>query len=93
MKKKIWEKADIDKYKIRQSEQKQEKNVSKLYIGNVSTSVKENDLVQCFGLSTTKYLRQMCSFNMPMNEKTRNSKGYAFASTLKHVYEELLKLS
>ena len=58
MKKKIWKKTDKDKYKIRQSEQNQEKNMSKLYIGNVSTSIKENDLVQRFGLNATRYLGQ-----------------------------------
>ena len=93
MKKKLWKKTDKDKYKIRQSEQNQEKNMSKLYIGNVSTSIKENDLVQRFGLNATRYLGQMCSLNMPMKSKTGHSKGYAFASTLKHVYDELLKLS
>ena len=93
MKKKIWKKTDKDKYKIRQSERNQEKNMSKLYIGNVSTSIKENDLLQRFGLNTTKYLRQMCSLNMPMKSKTGHSALYAFASTLKHVYDELLKLS
>ena len=37
---------------MKQSEQKQE-NVSKLYIGNLSFSIKENDLVELFGLSIT----------------------------------------
>ena len=30
---------------------------------------------------------------MPMNDKTGQSKGYAFVSALKHVYNELLKLN
>ena len=42
--------ADIGKYKTKQSEQKQEKNVSKLYIRNLSPSIKENDLVGFFVL-------------------------------------------
>ena len=85
--------ADKGKYKTKQSEQKQEKNVSKLYIRNLSPSIKENDLVEFFGLNTTKYLRETCSFNMPMNHKTGKSKVYTFVPALKHVCDELLKLS
>ena len=70
-KKKIWKsKANTDKNIISQSEQKQEKNLSKLYIGNLNPSVKENDLVELFRMSTNKYLRETCSLNMPMNDKT-----------------------
>ena len=86
-------KADEDKHKISQSEQKQEKNASKLYIGNVNPSVKEIDLVELSSLNTTKYLREMCFLNMPMNGKTWQSKGYAFVSPPKHVFDELLKLN
>ena len=50
-------KVDKVKHKISQSEQKQEKNVSKLYIGNLYPSIKEIDLVEPFGLNPTKYLR------------------------------------
>ena len=83
-------KADKGKHKIKQSEQKQEKNVSKLYKGNLNFGIKENDLVELFGLNITKYLREMCSLNMPMNDKTGQSKGYAFVSAPKHVCGELL---
>ena len=63
-------KADKGKHKIKQSEQKQEKNVSKLYIGNLNLGIKENDLAELFGVITTKYLKETCSLNMPMNDKT-----------------------
>ena len=86
-------KSDKGKHKIKQSEQKQEKNVSKLYIGNLNLSITENDLVELFGLNTTKYLRKTCSLNMPVNDKTGQSKGYAFVSAPKHVCNELLKLN
>ena len=33
---------------------------------------------------TTKYLRETCSLNMPMNDTTGQSKGYAFVSAPKH---------
>ena len=48
-------KTDKVKYKVKQSEQKQENNVSKLYTGNLNLSIKENDLVEIFRLNTTKY--------------------------------------
>ena len=67
--------------------------MSKLYIGNLNFCIKENDLVELFGLNTTKYLRETCSLNMPMNDKTGQSKGYAFVSAPKHVCDELLKLN
>ena len=76
-------KADKGKHKIKQSEQKQEKNVSKLYIENLNVAIKESDLVELFELSATKYLRETCPLNMPMNDKTGQSKGYAFVSAPK----------
>ena len=47
-------KAGKGEHKIKQSEQKQEKNVSKLHIGNLNLVIKENDLAELFGLNTTK---------------------------------------
>ena len=86
-------KADEGKHKIKEPEQKQEKNVSKLYIGNLNLGIKENDLAELFGVITTKYLKETCSLNMPMNDKTGQPKGYAFVSSPKHVRDELLKLN
>ena len=86
-------KAVKGKHKIKQSKQKQEKNLSKLYIGILSLSIKENDLVELFGQNTTKYLRETRSLNMPVNDKTGQSKGYAFVSPPKHVCDEFLKLN
>ena len=86
-------KAVKGKHKIKQSKQKQEKNLSKLYIGILSLSIKENDLVELFGQNTTKYLRETRSLNMPVNDKTGQSKGYAFGSPPKHVCDEFLKLN
>ena len=64
--------------------------MSKLYIENLNLSIKENDTVELFGLNTTKYLRETCSLNMPMNDKTGQSKGYTFVSASKQVCDELL---
>ena len=63
--------------------------MSNLYIGNYNLGIKENDLVELFGLNTTKYLGETCSLNMPMNDKTGQSKG----SAPKHVCDKLLKLN
>ena len=63
-------KTDKDKHKINQSGKKQEKNLSKLYIGNLNSNIKETYLVELFGLNTTKCLKGMCSLNLPMNDKT-----------------------
>ena len=86
-------KADKGKHKISQSQQKQEKNASKLYIGNLNLSIKVIDLVKLFGLNTTKCFRESCSLNVPMNDKTGQSKGNAFVPAPKHVCDELLKLN
>ena len=92
-------KADKDKHKIRQSEQKQEKNVSKFNIRNLKPCIKHfrrsfwKASLECFGLSITKYLRETCFLNMPMNDKSGQSKGYAFVSAPKHVCDKLLKLN
>ena len=67
--------------------------MSKLYIGNLNLSIRENDLVELFGLSTTKYLRETCTLNMPMNDKTEHSKMYAFVSAPEYVCDELFKLN
>ena len=67
--------------------------MSKLYIGNLNVSIKENDLVELFGLTTTKYLRETCTLNMLMNDKTGQSKIYAFVSDPEHVCDELFKLN
>ena len=86
-------KADKGQYKMKQSEKKQGTYVSKLHIGNLNPSINENDLVELFGLNTIKYLRETCSPNMPLNDKTGQSKEYAFVSVPKHVCDELLKLN
>ena len=52
------DKADKDKDKINQSEQKQEKNVSKLYTGNLNPNIKENDLEELFGLINHQIIKR-----------------------------------
>ena len=47
--------------------EKQERNKRKLFMGNSRANVKENNIEKLFGLATTKYLKDTCSLNMPMN--------------------------
>lgn len=46
-----------------------------------------------FGLTTTKYLKEICSLNMPINDKAGQSKSFAFVPARNNVYDELLKLN
>ena len=64
-------KADKNKHKVNQSKYKQNKNMSNLYIGSFNPSIKEINIVELLVLNTTKYLRETCSLNMPLNDNTR----------------------
>ena len=54
---------------------------------------KIDDLYELFGLRSTKYLRETCKINMPVNENTGKCKGFAFALVPEHVQKEILKLN
>ena len=64
-----------------------------IYIGNLSFDTKIDNLYELFGLRSTKYLRETIKINMPVNEKTRKCKGFAFALVPEHVLKEILKLN
>ena len=64
-----------------------------IYIGNLSLDTKIDDLYELFGLRSTKYLRETCKINMPVNENTGKCKGFAFALVPEHVQKEILKLN
>ena len=70
MMKNIWKIKQIKsiKHKVKQSKYKQKKNMSNLYMGSFNPSIKEINLVELLGLNTTKYLRETCSLNMPLND-------------------------
>ena len=72
----------------------QEKQVCKtLYAGNLNKDITEEDLNQLFGLSTTVYLRQTCSIEIPLDKNTGKSKGFTFLNVPQQVYNELVKLN
>ena len=78
----------------KQSSGKKNKNEPKnIYIGNLSLDTKIDDLYELFGLRSTKYLRETCKINIPVNENKEKCKSFAFALVLEHVQKEILKLN
>ena len=71
----------------------QKYNMKKAYVGNLNKDVTINHLDELFGLKTTRYLQQSCSIELPMNEKTGKSRGFAVISCPDHVCNELIKLN
>ena len=67
--------------------------MKKAYVGNLNKDVTINHLDELFGLKTTRYLQQSCSIELPMNEKTGKSRGFAVISCPDHVCNELIKLN
>ena len=52
---------------MKKKKKEEAKNKRKLFMGNSRANVKENNIEKLFGLATTKYLKDTCSLNMPMN--------------------------
>ena len=71
----------------------QKYNMKKIYVGNTNKDVTISDLNELFGLKTTRYLQEYCSIELPVNEKTGKSRGFAFISCPDHVCNELIKLN
>jgi len=63
----------------------------KIYVGNLASCVKEEDLKQLFGLETTPYLRQSCKCDL--RTKGDKSQGFAFITVPAHLAGELLNLN
>ena len=63
-----------------------------LFIVNLHSDTTEEDLYKLFGLRSTQYLKQNCLVNMPLINKTGESKGYAFIVIPEKVHQNLLKL-
>ena len=67
--------------------------MKKIYVGNLNKDVTINDLNELFGLKTTRYLQEYCSIELPVNEKTGKSRGFAFISCPDHVCNELIGIN
>ena len=75
------------------SGRKNEHESKNIYIGNLSLDTKINNLCELFGLRSTKYLRETCKINIPVNENTGKCKGFAFALVPEHMQKKILKLN
>ena len=63
-----------------------------LFVGNLHSDATEENLYKLFGLRLTQYLKQNCLVNMPLINKTRKSKVFAFIVAPEKVHQDLLKL-
>ena len=76
-----------------QQKRRLERQMKKIYIGNLHENVTEKDLIELFGLETTQYLRNTCRINLITSKSTGKHRGFAFITTPDHVHDELLKLN
>ena len=82
-------------HKIVDETPKKQKNVEKkrLLVRNLSPSVVLEDIIETFGLNSTKYLRENCNIELPMNLQNTSHNGYAYIIAPNHVTDELVKLN
>ena len=82
-------------HKIVEETPKKQKNVKKkrLLVRNLSPSVVLEDIIETFGLNSTKYLRENCNIELPMNLQNTGQNGHAYIIAPNHVTEELIKLN
>ena len=77
--------AEEIQWQKRSSGKKNKNESKKIYIENLNLDTKIDDLYELFGLRSTKYLRETCKINMPVNESKEKCKGFAFALVPEHV--------
>lgn len=65
----------------------------RLYIGNLAKTVTQGDLIQLFGLEATTFLRQNCVIELAVDQKSGESKGFAFVTVPEHISGELKNLN
>ena len=70
----------------------QNTSVKNIYVGSPPEDITKQDVCQLFGLDSTSYLRDTCSIDFPLNDKTGKSKGFAFIRAPAHITDELIKL-
>ena len=82
-------------HKIVEETPKKQKNVKKkrLLVRNLSPSVVLEDIIEKFGLNSTKYLRENCNIELPMNLQNTGHNRYAYIIAPNHVTDELIKLN
>ena len=82
-------------HKIVEETPKKQKNVEKkrLLVRNLSPSVVLEDIIEAFGLNSTKYLRENCYIKLPMNLQNTGHNGYAYIIAPNHVTDQIVKLN
>ena len=58
----------------------------------LSHLITKQDICELSGLDSTSYLRDTCSIDFRINNKTGESKGFAFIRAPAHITDELIKL-
>ena len=64
-----------------------------LFLGNLSSFVTYNDIMGFLGLNATKYFRENCKLDFPINPQTGKNKGCAYLTIPAHVADEIIKLN
>ena len=64
-----------------------------LFLGNLSSFVTYNDIMGFFGLNATKYFRENCKLDFPINPQPGKNKGCAYLTIPAHVADEIIKLN
>ena len=64
-----------------------------LFVKNISSNIALDDITKLFGLNSTKYLRENCNIDLPINLQRNCHKGYAYITVPDHVAVELVKLN
>ena len=82
-------------HKIVEETPKKQKNVEnkRLLVRNLSPSVVLEDIIETFGLNSTKYLRENCNIELPMNLQNTGHNGYAYIIASNNVTDELVKFN
>ena len=64
-----------------------------LHLRNLSTDVTEQDIINFFGLKSTKHLEKKCQVQMPSSNIPGEEISFAFITAPSHVTNELVKLN
>ena len=64
-----------------------------IYVGNLNTNVRIEDIYDFFGLKSTAYLRINYHVDFPLNPQTQKGKGHVYIVEPKNVRDKLVKLN
>ena len=81
-----------DPIQVQHQRPEQYTSVKNIYVGNLPEDITKRDVCELFGLDSTSYLRDTCSIDFPINNKTGKSKCFVFIRAPAHITDELIKL-